>query len=74
MLFRSSGIYGQVGSYINQLGIICKTEDQTQTYTSPSFGGSVGVSFSLSCPVGQFAIELGGMSDNYLQQLYLGCR
>lgn len=72
--YRMTGVFGQQGPYVDQLGIICKTQDQSQTYTSSSFGTAAGTSFTLSCPAGQFATDLDGMSDGYLEQLYLGCR
>ncbi len=72
--YRITGIYGKSGSGIDSIGIICKTENQAQTYRSATFGGSAGTSYELSCPAGQFATELNGRAGTYLNQLSLGCR
>ena len=72
--YRMTGIYGRSGSYIDAIGIICKTQDQSQTYNSAVFGGAGGSSFSLSCPAGMFATDLDGTSGGYLDELFLGCR
>jgi hypothetical protein len=72
--FRITGIHGKGGNYIDSIGIICKTEDYSQTYRSGTFGGAGGVSYELSCPAGRFATDLNGRASNYLHQLHLGCR
>lgn len=72
--YRMTGIYGRAGSYIDAVGIVCKSESQSQTYTSGVVGGPGGTAFELSCPLGQFATDLKGRAGSYLNQLYLGCR
>ncbi|MGZ3706421.1 MAG: jacalin-like lectin, partial [Bdellovibrionota bacterium] len=72
--YRMTGITGRSGAYIDAIAIICKTQDQSQTYTSSTFGGSGGNAYTLSCPAGQFVTNLDGTSGNYLDDLYLGCR
>ena len=73
--YRMTGVFGKSGSYIDSIGIICKTEDQSQTYTSQVFGGAGGsVDFNLSCPPGRFVTDLNGNAGTYLNRLYLGCR
>jgi hypothetical protein len=71
---RMTGVTGTAGSFINSIAIICKSQDQSQTWTSGSAGQASGASFTLSCPAGLFATDLDGMSDQYLEELYLGCR
>jgi hypothetical protein len=72
--YRMTGITGRSGSYIDSIAIICKTQDQSQTYTSASFGGGGGNAYTLSCPSGKFVTDLNGTSGSYLDALYLGCR
>jgi hypothetical protein len=72
--YRLTGITGRSGADLDAIGIICKTEDQSQAYTSIALGGAGGASFTLSCPAGQFATDLGGGVDVFLDGLYLGCR
>lgn len=72
--FLMTGVTGRAGAYVNAIAIVCKTADQSQTYTSPTVGGSGGTAFTLSCPAGQFATDLDGTADSYLESLSLGCR
>lgn len=72
--YRVTGIYGKAGVYIDSIGIICKTEDYSQTYYSALFGGAGGIAYELECPAGQFATDLNGHAGSYLDQLSLGCR
>lgn len=72
--YRITGIHGKAGASIDSVGIICKTENQAQTYRSSTFGGNGGSNFELNCPSGQFATDLNGRAGSYLNQLSLGCR
>lgn len=72
--YRMTGITGRSGAYIDSIAIICKTQDQSQTWTSSTFGGAGGTSYTLSCPSGKFVTDLDGTSGAYLDALYLGCR
>jgi hypothetical protein len=72
--FRMTGVTGRSGAYIDSIAIVCQTEDQSQTYTSPAFGGPGGSAYTLSCPTGKFVTDLGGTSGAYLDALNLGCR
>lgn len=72
--YRITGIFGKAGSYIDSIGIICKTEDYTQSYRTSAAGGGGGTAYELSCPGGQFATDLQGRAGSYLNQLSLGCR
>jgi|GEM_PF-7071969 len=72
--YRITGVHGKAGANIDSIGIICKTEDQSQTYRSATFGGSGGTNYELNCPAGQFATDLNGRAGGFLNQLSLGCR
>lgn len=73
--YRVSGIYGRSGSKIDQLGVICTTQDALTTYRSPStYGGTGGSSFELTCPSGSFVVGLKGRSGSAIDQLQLVCQ
>ncbi len=71
------GIYGQAGSWINQLGLNCALLKSDGTLGSPvstgSDGGSGGSSFQYDCPNNQAIVGFSGRAGWYVDQLGVYC-
>lgn len=72
-----TGVYGKTGTWIDQLGITCRTvkSDGTlgDTYTRGPVGGAGGTSLTRGCPAGWVIGRVESYSGSYINRVSLWC-
>jgi hypothetical protein len=71
------GVYGKVGLWVDQLGIICQTVKADGTlggsYTKGPVGGPGGTSETARCPSGQGVGSAGARAGSYIEYVHIAC-
>lgn len=71
------GVYGKVGFWIDQIGIICQNVKPDGTlgssYTKGPVGGQGGSSETARCPAGQAVGDAGVRAGSYIEYVHVMC-